>query len=305
MRAWRRTPPLEAHERSRPGGETEARAVLGELLGGVVGEFAASAWPALEVHRFRLNGIPAFALHALGAVEASFAVGRPLAWAAPGAPVEFDGIAYGEGDHVLLVAPGRYHRWRWPPGALVLGSLLSADGVARLAPWMGLVAAPEAEGVKVAGLRDGPGRVLGSLLHLLATVLPLSDPAASRGRSRPAAGALAVVPRHVKRAEDYLGRHFAEPVTMTALAAEVGVSLRSLHRGFLDFRGVTPARYLQMLRIEAAHRLVTSATCSLDLRQVAAEVGFGSYAPFWRAYVRRFGRAPSNTRRFPAAPAAP
>ncbi|WP_147385538.1 helix-turn-helix domain-containing protein [Oleomonas cavernae] len=155
-----------------------------------------------------------------------------------------------------------------------------------------------ADGIMVLSLLQGPFRAFGGFIQLLALALQLDLDPVEAPAARADGGVSPPVPRHVKRAEDYLVRHLAEPLTVVELAARVGVSVRSLHRGFLDFRGVTPARYLQNLRIEAAHRLLTSSDCFLDLRQVATEVGFGSYAPFWRAYVRKYGRAPSSTRRF-------
>lgn len=102
-----------------------------------------------------------------------------------------------------------------------------------------------------------------------------------------------VVPRHVKQAEEYIKAHLAEPLDSVSLANAIDVSPRSLHRGFVDFRGVTPARYIQDLRLEAAHRQMSGGG---DIGRIAAGLGFKSYAAFWRSYVRRFGVTPSKSK---------
>lgn len=293
---------VEAHERLRLRDPVQADALLRDLFEDEVGEL--SGWQpgglVLTLHRFRLNGVSAFALHCGSPLELSRSGRRYFGCIAPGLPFEIDGLVRSDKQHALIIAPGRRHRFYWPPGAVMLGCAISGGDMAR---YGGVAAAASghgfgADGIMVMSLRQGPFRVLGGGLQLLAAALQLDlDPMADGAPVAAAVDAVPPVPRHVKRAEDYLARHLAEPLTMAELAARVGVSVRSLHRGFLDFRGVTPARYLLNLRIEAAHRLMISSECFLDLRQVATEVGFGSYAPFWRAYVRKYGRAPSSTRR--------
>lgn len=148
--------------------------------------------------------------------------------------------------------------------------------------------------ILVLGGGRGGADVLTGVVAALGALLLAAAPAP---REEGSTAGSPTVPRHVKRAEDYMARHLAEPLTIGDLAAHVGASPRSLNRAFLRFRGVTPSRHLQNLRAEAAQRLLAADDCLLDLREVALRVGFGSYAPFWRAYVRRFGRPPSSGRR--------
>lgn len=184
-------------------------------------------------------------------------------------------------------------------GGLAMACLLPPEamaGLSRIVQATGREAF-RSEGILRLSLDQGAARLVPGLIALLMAALGLDGAAAPLAAVEMAAAPSPSIPRHVKRAEDYLMRHMAEPVTIAELAERVGASPRSLNRAFLRFRGMTPSRYLQNLRVEAAHRLLSSDDCLLDLRAVAARVGFGSYAPFWRAYVRRFGRPPSLGRR--------
>jgi transcriptional regulator GlxA family with amidase domain len=60
----------------------------------------------------------------------------------------------------------------------------------------------------------------------------------------------------VHRAQDIVDAHFTAPVPLPALAAECGVSERTLTRLFVRATGLTPLRYQQALRIERAEHLI-------------------------------------------------
>jgi AraC-like DNA-binding protein len=105
-----------------------------------------------------------------------------------------------------------------------------------------------------------------------------------------------IVPRHVKQSEEYVKSHLNEILDTGVLAALVDVSPRSLYRAFIHFRGISPARYIQDMRLDAAHRLITGGE-KKDLHSIAEGTGFKSYAAFWRSYVRKYGVAPSKARR--------
>ncbi|HEY4174459.1 MAG TPA: helix-turn-helix domain-containing protein [Rhodopila sp.] len=109
-------------------------------------------------------------------------------------------------------------------------------------------------------------------------------------------GRSGLAPRHIKRAEEYIKAHMAEPLDNDLLAKVAQVSPRSLYRGFIHFRGMTPARYVQELRLDQAHRLLTAENRQSDIRTIAEQSGFRSYASFWRSYVRKFGAPPSKSR---------
>lgn len=302
---------VEGHQRFHLRDRAEAEAVLGDLLDAEIGAQTGleGAGIDLSVHRFRLNGVAGVAIQTQAPLALSLVGRRYFGCIAARQAVSLDGVARCERHNAVIIAPGRSHRLGWPAGAVLLGCVISPADMARYGGLASVASSQGfgADGIMVVNLAHGPFRLLDAAVQLLSGALNLDQHpvAVSAVESVADPGMPAVVPKHVKRAEDYLARHLADPLTVAELAMRVGVSVRSLHRGFLDFRGVTPARYLQNLRIEAAHRLMTSGDCMMGLRQVAAEVGFGSYAPFWRAYVRKYGCAPSLTRRGDDLPSAP
>ena len=53
-------------------------------------------------------------------------------------------------------------------------------------------------------------------------------------------------------AQDFMQRHFAEPITMQAVAQAAGISLRTLSRKFKAQVGEAPAEHLQKIRLNTA-----------------------------------------------------
>jgi transcriptional regulator GlxA family with amidase domain len=69
-----------------------------------------------------------------------------------------------------------------------------------------------------------------------------------------------------------------------AMAGRLGVSIRHLSRLFAQHTGVTPARYVELVRIAAAAVLLTATR--VPLAEVAAQAGFGSAETMRRAFLR-------------------
>lgn len=124
--------------------------------------------------------------------------------------------------------------------------------------------------------------------HILARHLDVVDLA----RDRRAAGALS--DRRLARVLDYLGAHFADPLTLDALAAEAAISKFHFVRLFRAKTGKTPHAYLFGLRIAAARRLL--ATSALPVADVARACGFASAAHFCTAFARAAGATPTAFR---------
>lgn len=74
-----------------------------------------------------------------------------------------------------------------------------------------------------------------------------------------------------------------------ALAARAGLTERTFHRRFLTATGVTPARFVEASRLDAARMLLSR---GLSLKTVAAQVGLFPSARLAEAFERRFGVAP-------------
>ncbi|MFE4551422.1 GlxA family transcriptional regulator [Streptomyces sp. NPDC056785] len=83
----------------------------------------------------------------------------------------------------------------------------------------------------------------------------------------------------------------AEAHHMDALALQAGVSTRHLSRLFRTEVGMTPGRYVELVRVEAAQALLTSGDDSVDA--VAERSGFGSAESMRRSFQHLLGVAPT------------
>jgi transcriptional regulator GlxA family with amidase domain len=79
------------------------------------------------------------------------------------------------------------------------------------------------------------------------------------------------------------------PLDVPSLAARAGLSERTFHRKFVAATGETPARFVEIARLDAARMLLSR---GLSLKSVAAQVGLFPPARLAEAFERRFGVAP-------------
>jgi AraC-like DNA-binding protein len=96
----------------------------------------------------------------------------------------------------------------------------------------------------------------------------------------------------IARAIDYLRRHYTEPLRIGALAAQVNMSVSSLHHHFKAVTAMSPLQYQKQLRLQEARRLMVLRLS--DVTSAAYSVGYESPSQFSRDYSRLFGAAPSR-----------
>jgi len=99
----------------------------------------------------------------------------------------------------------------------------------------------------------------------------------------------------IQAALSFARQHLRQPLTVDALADQVGMSRRHFTRIFRDQTGQSPARAIETLRAEAARTLLDSAALSLDA--VARESGFSSAEQMRQALLRVYGQTPQALRR--------
>jgi transcriptional regulator GlxA family with amidase domain len=87
----------------------------------------------------------------------------------------------------------------------------------------------------------------------------------------------------------YIAAHLDRDLSVNALAAQAGMSPRSFARLFIN--GLTPAKLVEVTRIEAAARALSESQGSI--KQIAAQCGFGDEERMRRAFLRKLGVAPS------------
>ena len=108
----------------------------------------------------------------------------------------------------------------------------------------------------------------------------------------------AAVPRNVRRCEEFIELHAADPITIADMTAVSGASERMLFQAFRDYRRTSPMAFLKSRRLERAHADLVSAVASgRTVGQIAGAWGFAHPGHFAKEYRRKFGRNPSDTLR--------
>lgn len=104
-----------------------------------------------------------------------------------------------------------------------------------------------------------------------------------------------IAPQQVRRVEDYINANAGDPITIDDLVAVSGVAARTLFDNFKKFRGMTPMRYLQQVRLLRVRERL-SAPCNGDtVTSIAMEWGFSQLGRFAVTYKSAFGESPSQT----------
>ncbi len=93
----------------------------------------------------------------------------------------------------------------------------------------------------------------------------------------------------------WMRERLSEPLGVEQLAREAAMSPRNFARAFLAETGVTPAKAVERLRVEAARERIESGPEPIDT--IAAAIGFGDPERMRRAFVRAFGQPPQALRR--------
>ena len=105
------------------------------------------------------------------------------------------------------------------------------------------------------------------------------------------------IPRDVKKAIAFMRDAVCRPVSMADLVRHCGVAERTLNKHFLVFLNLSPMRYLQRLRLAAAHETLLAGGAGISVTEVAKRYCFNHYGRFAERYRRCFGESPSATLR--------
>jgi transcriptional regulator GlxA family with amidase domain len=107
----------------------------------------------------------------------------------------------------------------------------------------------------------------------------------------------------LRRVQAHIAENLGRPLDVEQLAGQARMSPRHFSRCFAGEIGVTPARYVLRLRLEAARRLLEET--GQPLERVAESCGFGSTETMRRQFLRELSVNPREyRRRFQAAPTA-
>ena len=102
----------------------------------------------------------------------------------------------------------------------------------------------------------------------------------------------------VERVRRFIHEHLAETLTLAELCQHAHLQARSLEYGFRDLVGLSPFKYIKMLRLaEVRRRLQTSNPAERSVSELALDCGFCHLSQFAADYKRVFLESPSATRR--------
>lgn len=99
----------------------------------------------------------------------------------------------------------------------------------------------------------------------------------------------------IREIQDWIIEHLYEDLTVEILAEKVSMSPRNFARVFLRESGITPAKYIEKLRLETARRRLEETKLTLD--EISNECGVGNADALRRLFLRHMKTTPSDYRR--------
>lgn len=253
--------------------------------GGLVRIHRIAASPRVVNFQYASEVYPAWSLISAdsGAFEYTLGYGRS----------ERSGICH-PGELVICPPDTRFGRVMVEPTGFLFSEFEMPPDRSQEPPWwpVGLARATDRRRLRENLVRLTRWRGLSTLTtrqvheHLIADILLLAVP--GRGSAPP--------DRLVSRAAEELDRWAYDPhLSLTRLAAELGISGSQLTRRFRAVHQVTPVRYVTELRIDRARRLLVGT--DRTVAEVAGACGYASAYYFARAFRRETGQTPSKYRR--------
>lgn len=109
-------------------------------------------------------------------------------------------------------------------------------------------------------------------------------------RCRPESSDVSETEKRIERVRRYLDEHYDEPVTLTQLASEIGMSPYYLQRAFKELIGLSPKEYRDAQRME---RFKTSLKRGETVTNATHEAGFGSSSRLYERVNSDLGMTPS------------
>ncbi len=103
--------------------------------------------------------------------------------------------------------------------------------------------------------------------------------------------------RDLRLAEEIMRGRYNEPLTIAEIAADIGISERSLQMAFRKFRNMTPWERLSQYRLDAAKSRLEEGSPKDNVSRIAIECGFLHLGRFSAKYQEVFGELPSETLR--------
>ena len=93
----------------------------------------------------------------------------------------------------------------------------------------------------------------------------------------------------------WIRAHLSDELSIEQLASQVAMSPRNFSRAFAKALGITPAKAVERLRLEAARERIEYSR--VPIGEIATSTGFGDIERMRRSFLRTYGRTPQEMRR--------
>jgi AraC-like DNA-binding protein len=105
----------------------------------------------------------------------------------------------------------------------------------------------------------------------------------------------AALRRKFRRLDGWMAHNLTADLSVRGLAQRALMSLRSFARHYREVMGITPAKAVERLRIDAATRLLAELSdAPVSAARVGYLVGYGCPKSFYRAFARQHGMSPDQ-----------
>jgi AraC-like DNA-binding protein len=105
------------------------------------------------------------------------------------------------------------------------------------------------------------------------------------------------VPGIIRRAERFMADNADASITISMVAAELGISVRVLQIGFRQWRSTTPSEYLRRVRLQRVRAELLRGDENSNVTTVALRWGFMHLSRFSAYYRATFNESPNVTLR--------
>ena len=99
--------------------------------------------------------------------------------------------------------------------------------------------------------------------------------------------------QEIEKVCEYMEQHFMEHIYLEQMCQYAGLSKSTLLRAFTKSKGITPYRYLEIIRINEAKKLLSKGT---PLADIAIRTGFSDQSHFTNYFSQFIGIAPGTYR---------
>jgi transcriptional regulator GlxA family with amidase domain len=99
----------------------------------------------------------------------------------------------------------------------------------------------------------------------------------------------------IKELQGWMSEHLNDELTVEALSQRVSMSPRNFARVFTRETGITPGKYIEKLRLEAARRRLEET--HLTLNEISYECGLSGADTMRRVFLRHLKTTPADYRR--------